>query len=32
MKCNQPEQKRVDDFRSVDYTITHKNKFRIKKL
>ncbi len=22
----------VDDFRSVDYTITYKNKFRIKKL
>ena len=32
MKCNQQEQNRVDDFRSVDYTIPYKNKFRIKKL
>ena len=26
------KRKRVDDFRSVEYTITYKNKFRIKKL
>ena len=26
------KRKRVDVFRSVEYTITYKNKFRIKKL
>ncbi len=28
----QQERRSVDDFRSVEYTITYKNKFRIKKL
>ncbi len=27
--CNQRERMCVDDFRSVDYTIMYKNKFRI---